>query len=82
MIGDLIDNQPPLLFIVKVEAKKKVESENRELERAAALYKHDMKEVTHSHCRICLLSSLIHSSHIIHTIKEIHRSYLFVILSV
>ncbi|XP_065062554.1 rho-associated protein kinase 1-like [Rhopilema esculentum] len=26
------------------EAKKKIETENRELERAAALYKHDMKE--------------------------------------
>ena len=33
----------------QVEAKKKIESENRELERFAALYKHDMKEV-----RICI----------------------------
>jgi len=31
-------------FAEEVEAKKRIESENRELERAAALYKHDMKE--------------------------------------
>ena len=33
------------IFIFQSEAKRRVESSNRELERNAALFKHDLKEV-------------------------------------
>ena len=48
-----------LIFVFQAEAKRRVESSNRELERNAALFKHDLKEVGVSRDGGLILTALI-----------------------